>query len=137
MIKALHPTLCYSFQYREYELTGSSFNLLLKCVFQTTLTTTQRELSQLQELSNHQKKRATEILNLLLKDLGEIGGIIGTNDVKTVSQPLFCPLYLLLEWCDPKQAGSVFYSPKYPMLGVVLCPCHMLGSIGMNMPRAD
>ncbi|CAO2597496.1 Kinesin heavy chain isoform 5C [Lemmus lemmus] len=49
----------------------------------TTLTTTQRELSQLQELSNHQRKRATEILNLLLKDLGEIGGIIGTNDVKT------------------------------------------------------
>ncbi|XP_044525819.1 kinesin heavy chain isoform X2 [Gracilinanus agilis] len=51
----------------------------------TTLTATQRELNQLQELSNHQKKRATEILNLLLKDLGEIGGIIGTNDVKTVN----------------------------------------------------
>ncbi|KFV76704.1 Kinesin heavy chain isoform 5C, partial [Struthio camelus australis] len=51
----------------------------------TTLTATQRELGQLQELSNHQKKRATEILNLLLKDLGEIGGIIGTNDVKTVT----------------------------------------------------
>ncbi|XP_054986074.1 kinesin heavy chain [Sorex araneus] len=51
----------------------------------TTLTSTQRELSQLQELSNHQKKRATEILNLLLKDLGEIGGIIGTNDVKTLA----------------------------------------------------
>lgn len=53
--------------------------------FQSALTATQRELGQLQELSNHQKKRATEILNLLLKDLGEIGGIIGTNDVKTVS----------------------------------------------------
>uniref|UniRef100_A0A8D2LQ68 Kinesin-like protein n=1 Tax=Varanus komodoensis TaxID=61221 RepID=A0A8D2LQ68_VARKO len=51
----------------------------------TALTTTQRELGQLQELSNHQKKRATEILNLLLKDLGEIGGIIGTNDVKTLA----------------------------------------------------
>uniref|UniRef100_A0A8C3JI68 Kinesin-like protein n=1 Tax=Calidris pygmaea TaxID=425635 RepID=A0A8C3JI68_9CHAR len=51
----------------------------------STLTATQRELGQLQELSNHQKKRATEILNLLLKDLGEIGGIIGTNDVKTVT----------------------------------------------------
>lgn len=51
----------------------------------TTLTTTQRELNQLQELSNHQRKRATEILNLLLKDLGEIGGIIGTNDVKTLA----------------------------------------------------
>ncbi|XP_033020322.1 kinesin heavy chain isoform X1 [Lacerta agilis] len=51
----------------------------------SALTTTQRELGQLQELSKHQKKRATEILNLLLKDLGEIGGIIGTNDVKTLA----------------------------------------------------
>ncbi|NWU67936.1 KIF5C protein, partial [Pterocles burchelli] len=51
----------------------------------SVLTATQRELGQLQELSNHQKKRATEILNLLLKDLGEIGGIIGTNDVKTLA----------------------------------------------------
>ncbi|XP_054827802.1 kinesin heavy chain isoform X1 [Eublepharis macularius] len=51
----------------------------------SALTSTQRELGQLQELSNHQKKRATEILNLLLKDLGEIGGIIGTNDVKTLA----------------------------------------------------
>ncbi|XP_038193749.1 kinesin heavy chain [Arvicola amphibius] len=51
----------------------------------TTLTTTQRELSQLQELSNQQRKRATEILNLLLKGLGEIGGIIGTNDAKTLA----------------------------------------------------
>lgn len=74
--------------------TGNPYNVLVKFVFQTTLTTTQRELSQLQELSNHQKKRATEILNLLLKDLGEIGGIIGTNDVKTVSQPFLYPLFL-------------------------------------------
>ncbi|XP_075037020.1 kinesin heavy chain [Mixophyes fleayi] len=51
----------------------------------TTLVVTQRELHQLKELSSHQKKRATEILNLLLKDLGEIGGIIGTNDVKTLA----------------------------------------------------
>uniref|UniRef100_A0A452RQI4 Kinesin-like protein n=1 Tax=Ursus americanus TaxID=9643 RepID=A0A452RQI4_URSAM len=94
-----------------------------------------RELSQLQELSNHQKKRATEILNLLLKDLGEIGGIIGTNDVKTVSQPLFCPLYLLLEWCDPKQAGSVFYSPKYPMLGVHEAKIKSLTDYMQNMEQ--
>ncbi|XP_018422283.1 PREDICTED: kinesin heavy chain isoform X1 [Nanorana parkeri] len=51
----------------------------------TSLIATQRELGQLQDLSSHQKKRATEILNLLLKDLGEIGGIIGTNDVKTLA----------------------------------------------------
>lgn len=95
MIRELHHTLCcYSFMAVCMKSMGNPFNLL-KCVFQTTLTTTQRELSQLQELSNHQKKRATEILNLLLKDLGEIGGIIGTNDVKTVS-PFFYPLYPLL-----------------------------------------
>ncbi|KAL4618018.1 kinesin heavy chain isoform X5 [Arapaima gigas] len=40
----------------------------------------------LQELSNHQKKRAAEVLGLLLKDLGEIGAIIGTNDIKAVTE---------------------------------------------------
>ncbi|XP_064182755.1 kinesin heavy chain [Anguilla rostrata] len=52
----------------------------------TTLVTVQRELTLIQELSNHQKKRAAEILNLLLKDLTEIGGIIGTNDSKAVTE---------------------------------------------------
>uniref|UniRef100_A0A8C9TG19 Kinesin-like protein n=1 Tax=Scleropages formosus TaxID=113540 RepID=A0A8C9TG19_SCLFO len=42
----------------------------------------QRALSQLQELSSHQKKRAAEVLGLLLKDLVEIGAIIGTSDTK-------------------------------------------------------
>ncbi|XP_033901160.2 kinesin heavy chain-like isoform X1 [Acipenser ruthenus] len=46
----------------------------------------QHELNQLQELSKHQKKRAAEILNLLLKDLNEIGGIIGTNDIKVMTE---------------------------------------------------
>uniref|UniRef100_A0A8C9T3Q9 Kinesin-like protein n=1 Tax=Scleropages formosus TaxID=113540 RepID=A0A8C9T3Q9_SCLFO len=36
----------------------------------------------LQELSSHQKKRAAEVLGLLLKDLVEIGAIIGTSDTK-------------------------------------------------------
>uniref|UniRef100_A0A673WVF7 Kinesin-like protein n=1 Tax=Salmo trutta TaxID=8032 RepID=A0A673WVF7_SALTR len=40
------------------------------------------ELSSLQELSSHHKKRAAEILSLLLRDLSEIGGIIGTSDLK-------------------------------------------------------
>lgn len=60
----------------------------------------------MQELSNHQKKRATEILNLLLKDLGEIGGIIGTNDVKTVSWlSLLLPPSLYLLPCEKKEHG--------------------------------
>uniref|UniRef100_W5M029 Kinesin-like protein n=1 Tax=Lepisosteus oculatus TaxID=7918 RepID=W5M029_LEPOC len=53
---------------------------------QTSLLSVQRELHQLQELSNHQKKRAAEILNLLMKDLNEIGAIIGTNDVKGMTE---------------------------------------------------
>ncbi|MGH0162952.1 UNVERIFIED_CONTAM: hypothetical protein FKN15_050393 [Acipenser sinensis] len=52
----------------------------------TCLWAVQRELNQLQELSKHQKKRAAEILNLLLKDLNEIGGIIGTNDIKVMTE---------------------------------------------------
>ncbi|KAJ8415027.1 hypothetical protein AAFF_G00007250 [Aldrovandia affinis] len=52
----------------------------------TTLVAVQRELNQLQELSNHRKKRAAEILNMLLKDLSEIGGIIGTNEMKVMTE---------------------------------------------------
>lgn len=96
-------------------------------VFQTTLTTTQRELSQLQELSNHQKKRATEILNLLLKDLGEIGGIIGTNDVKTVSQT--CVLCSYPDWCDPSQAL------QHLRLRAVLCTWRMLKKESWRMKQ--
>ncbi|KAM6958566.1 kinesin heavy chain-like [Tautogolabrus adspersus] len=49
------------------------------------LTAVQRELSQLQEMNGLQRKRATEVLNLLLRDLSDIGAIIGTSDVKTAS----------------------------------------------------
>uniref|UniRef100_A0A3Q3NC29 Kinesin-like protein n=1 Tax=Mastacembelus armatus TaxID=205130 RepID=A0A3Q3NC29_9TELE len=47
------------------------------------LSAVQRELSQLQELNGLQRKRAAEVLNLLLRDLSDIGAIIGTSDVKT------------------------------------------------------
>uniref|UniRef100_A0A3Q1IGM0 Kinesin-like protein n=1 Tax=Anabas testudineus TaxID=64144 RepID=A0A3Q1IGM0_ANATE len=47
------------------------------------LSAAQRELSQMQELNGLQRKRAAEVLNLLLRDLSDIGAIIGTSDVKT------------------------------------------------------
>lgn len=73
----------------------------------------------MQELSNHQRKRATEILNLLLKDLGEIGGIIGTNDVKTVSRPS------VLHSCTD---GGVIRAWWHLSLRAVVCVCGMLGN---------
>lgn len=49
---------------------------------QVLLLAVQRELSQLQELNGLQRKRAAEVLNLLLRDLSDIGAIIGASDAK-------------------------------------------------------
>ncbi|XP_018418756.1 PREDICTED: kinesin-1 heavy chain [Nanorana parkeri] len=40
------------------------------------------ELQKLKEMTNHQKKRATEMMTSLLKDLAEIGIAVGNNDSK-------------------------------------------------------
>ncbi|XP_055771266.1 kinesin heavy chain-like [Salvelinus fontinalis] len=52
----------------------------------TVLLSVQRELTTLQELSGHQKKRAAEILHLLLRDLSEIGATLGTSDIKVMAE---------------------------------------------------
>lgn len=51
---------------------------------QTLLSTVERDLAMLQEVSGHHKKRSAEILSMLLRDLCEIGTVIGTTDLKTV-----------------------------------------------------
>uniref|UniRef100_A0A8D9A8Y4 Kinesin-like protein n=1 Tax=Cacopsylla melanoneura TaxID=428564 RepID=A0A8D9A8Y4_9HEMI len=53
---------------------------------QATLNTTSTELQQIKDLSNHQKKRINEMLSNLLKDLCEIGLVIGSEgDMKVTS----------------------------------------------------
>uniref|UniRef100_A0A671K2A8 Kinesin-like protein n=1 Tax=Sinocyclocheilus anshuiensis TaxID=1608454 RepID=A0A671K2A8_9TELE len=47
-----------------------------------TLAGVERDLSTLQELSGHHKKRSAEILSLLLRDLNEIGSVVALNDHK-------------------------------------------------------
>uniref|UniRef100_A0A3Q2U740 Kinesin-like protein n=1 Tax=Fundulus heteroclitus TaxID=8078 RepID=A0A3Q2U740_FUNHE len=43
------------------------------------------ELQKLKEMSNHQKKRVTEMMSSLLKDLAEISIAVGSNDIKESS----------------------------------------------------
>nr|XP_040023651.1 kinesin-1 heavy chain-like isoform X2 [Gasterosteus aculeatus aculeatus] len=46
------------------------------------------ELQKLKEMTNHQKKRVTEMMSSLLKDLAEIGIALGSNDIKHESSGL-------------------------------------------------
>lgn len=44
-------------------------------------------------MTNHQKKRATEMMASLLKDLAEIGIAVGNNDVKVRISAIFSAMY--------------------------------------------
>ncbi|KAJ8336638.1 hypothetical protein SKAU_G00378580 [Synaphobranchus kaupii] len=48
----------------------------------TVLASIDSELQKLKEMTNHQKKRVTEMMSSLLKDLTEIGIAVGSNDIK-------------------------------------------------------
>jgi len=62
---------------KEYELLSDELNQK-----SATLASIDAELQKLKEMTNHQKKRAAEMMASLLKDLAEIGIAVGNNDVK-------------------------------------------------------
>ncbi|XP_007907127.1 kinesin-1 heavy chain isoform X1 [Callorhinchus milii] len=62
---------------REFELLSDELSQK-----SATLSSIDAELQKLKEMTNHQKKRVTEMMTSLLKDLAEIGIAVGNNDVK-------------------------------------------------------
>ncbi|XP_036893706.1 kinesin-1 heavy chain isoform X2 [Sturnira hondurensis] len=62
---------------KEYELLSDELNQK-----SAILASIDAELQKLKEMTNHQKKRAAEMMASLLKDLAEIGIAVGNNDVK-------------------------------------------------------
>ncbi|KAK5889766.1 hypothetical protein CesoFtcFv8_013353 [Champsocephalus esox] len=51
-----------------------------------SLDAVQREFSTLQEVSSHHKKRSTEIISLMLRDLSDIGSLLGTTDLRAMTE---------------------------------------------------
>lgn len=60
--------------------------MILKTFFyQSSLNSISSELQQLKDMSVHQKKRTTDMLSNLLKDIAEIGAAIGSESELNVS----------------------------------------------------
>lgn len=83
----------------------SSFKTSASVHPQSSLASIDSELQKLKEMSNHQKKRVTEMMSSLLKDLAEIGIAVGSNDMKV-------PL------CPPVLAASLWDSPLVKHVGL-------------------
>ncbi|XP_048868601.1 kinesin-1 heavy chain [Brienomyrus brachyistius] len=62
---------------KEFEMLSEELNQK-----SSILSSIDSELQKLKEMTNHQKKRVTEMMGSLLKDLAEIGIAVGSNDIK-------------------------------------------------------
>lgn len=65
---------------------------------QCLLSSLDSELQKLKEMSNHQRKRVTEMMSSLLKDLAEIGIAVGSNDIKVGAVAVHVVIPLVFLW---------------------------------------
>ncbi|CAB1326704.1 unnamed protein product [Coregonus sp. 'balchen'] len=77
----------YDQKSQEVEEKTTEFEMLNEELNQKSnvLTSIDSELQKLKEMTNHQKKRTSEMMSSLLKDLAEIGIAVGSNDIKLES----------------------------------------------------
>ena len=68
---------------------------LLNVVLQLKVNTIQAELDSLRDSSTHQKKRVVEMMTSLLKDLGDIGAVIGGNAAENKVVRFFLRIHFL------------------------------------------
>lgn len=104
---------------------------------QSILSSLDSELQKLKEMSNHQKKRVTEMMSSLLKDLAEIGIAVGSNDIKvrynvsyghamdTFASSPFLPvvLFFILPFAVPSLLPLPFLYPTSPLYPSFFCLC--------------
>uniref|UniRef100_A0A8C8HPS6 Kinesin heavy chain n=1 Tax=Oncorhynchus tshawytscha TaxID=74940 RepID=A0A8C8HPS6_ONCTS len=74
----------YDQKSQEVEQKTTDFEMLSEELNQKSnvLTSIDSELQKVKEMTNHQKKRTSEMMSSLLKDLAEIGIAVGSNDIK-------------------------------------------------------
>uniref|UniRef100_A0AAQ5ZYA8 Kinesin-like protein n=1 Tax=Amphiprion ocellaris TaxID=80972 RepID=A0AAQ5ZYA8_AMPOC len=72
----------YDQKSQEVEIKTKEFEALSEELNEKSVRRLKLELQKLKEMTNHQKKRVTEMMSSLLKDLAEIGIAVGSNDIK-------------------------------------------------------
>lgn len=84
-LSSLSLSLPHLFSFLSYNLCCSSPPSPLFYIPQSQLMALEAELSRIQEVSGHQRKRIAEILNGLMRDLSEFSAIVGNKEIKLVS----------------------------------------------------